>query len=270
MSSDMEAVIETATLAALPKQLEPGCKYIVHTREGVREFDTRGDLPPFKTGHPVFRDADGFCAYYGKHADEGSEVYADFDAGSVEAVLDAHGGTPRWRGHVATLQLQRTPSWLSWIRHDREMMSQQAFADFIEDNQADVTGEDSPVSVMDLLEIAQSLRIHTKVAYQSGTRTANGQTELAWVEESSASAGKHGKLTVPDIFIVALQPFWGTPRYRMAARLRYRVDPHSKALSFGYRLDGPDRASRDAVAEVVAQVGAETQATVMTGSPGLG
>lgn len=103
---DTSAARETSREIGEPHRLEIGGFYVVNTAAGFRQVDLTGLNPPRKTGHPVFRDVAGLVHYYDKHADAGSEVFADKERSRIVAVLDAHTTDgARWQQHIAVLQL---------------------------------------------------------------------------------------------------------------------------------------------------------------------
>src|SRR5580693_1761661 len=107
-----EVVAELADAAQKPVTLDPGKLYAWRNPDGtIAVKDLREDLPVFKKGAVVVRDVAAFACYYGKHADDWSEVFADLDSATVTAVLDAHGDAEvgaRWQLHRVTLALRLT------------------------------------------------------------------------------------------------------------------------------------------------------------------
>lgn len=258
-----QAVIDIARASTEPHKVEPGSIYIVQGPHGLQTVDLTGDEyrdnPRHKTGHPRVADVASFAQYYAKHSDSASEVFADLDAATVTAVLDAHLGrdnTPdayagegaRWQAHRLTLTLVKTPPWVTWTGSDRKFMSQAAFAEFIEDNAADVA-PGGPCTAADLLEMAQKFQAHTKVQFSSGKRLKSGETQLVYSETIDAKAGERGTIEIPDAFELALAPFEDCDPYRVKARFRYRLT--DGAVLMAYHLNDPARTFRDAVLQVV-------------------
>lgn len=282
-AGEANAIIGAARASTTPHRLDPGGYYVVHTPDGVQEFDLTGDehrdFPKFKSGHVVVRDVPSFARYYGKHASADSEVFADLDAATITAVLDAHGpqdgsdefgGLARWQQHRLTLAMRKTPQWVTWTGKDNRdgarLMDQQAFAEFLEDNAGDIAA-DGPVSAADLIELAQEFHARTKVAFSSGKRLKSGQTQFEYSETIEATARvERGVIAVPDEFHLALRPFEDCDMFRVKARFRYRLD-HGQ-LRLGYRLNDPDGVTRKAVDEVVTLTQEACQGiAIMRGKP---
>lgn len=269
--TENDAVIETAVLTAEPRPVEAGKLYVVPTATGGREVvDLTGDsyreTPRRKAGLVVVEDVAAFAQYYAKHADEASEVYADLDNGTVTAVLDAHKGTEegaRWAQHRLKLRLKPTEQWKTWTEKNRVYMPQGMFAEFLEDNLVDIAPE--PVDAATMLEVATSFQAKQRVSYSSGTVLASGDIRLNYTEETDATAGAKGQITVPKVFAVGLAPFDDVQPYKIEARLRHRIE--GGHLKLCYILDRPVDYVRSAVKDVVEQVQDATGVKVMRGTP---
>jgi len=238
-----EVVRDLATAATRPHKLEVGGYYALLTQAGVQKIDLTGDqyadYPRRKAGKVTVRNVASFAQYYGKHADEGSEVFADLDAGTVTAVLDAHHAadegepetTARWQQHRLILALQPTLPWAEWIARDRKFMSQELFAEFLEEHARDIDPQGS-VKSADLLETAQHFKATIKASVTSGKRVSSGQTEFSYVEEITASgqnAQRH-TMEMPNEFDLLTAPYEDIAPAVMAVRLRYRIQS-DKSLS---------------------------------------
>jgi len=264
-----EIIRDLALEVAAPSRLEPGNVYGWLSNGQVHKIDLTGDayreLPERKRGTVTVRDVASFAHYYEKHADDASEVYADLDAAAFTAVLDAHEMlAARWQQHRLTLQLEHTLPWRTWLSLDRRWLTQQQFAEFVEDNARDVA-PDGPVTAADLLEIAQSFQANTKVKFTSGKRLATGQTQLTYLEEIDARAGNRGEIVIPSEFALGIVPFEDCAYRRLCARFRYRLD--GGELKLGYFLNDPARVARDAVTEIAGILAGECGVTVMRGRP---
>src|SRR5579859_2951992 len=146
-----EVVRDLAVQGARPHKLELGEFYTLVTPHGVKEIDLTADRwldwPKRKAGTVTVRNVASFKAYWDKHHDDASEVFADLGAGTVTAVLDAHGtyeqggggeDGARWQQHRLILALTPTLPWQEWTAKDRKFMSQELFAEFIEEHASDV------------------------------------------------------------------------------------------------------------------------------------
>lgn len=265
-NTEAQTIVETALRTAPPAELEPGKVYAFHTPAGIHKVDLTGDeyrdAPRRKAGLTTVRDADSFRAYFDKHSDMHSEVYADAERLTVTAVLDAHEpDAPRWSSHMLKLGLRETEAWRQWTNLDGKLISQEQFAEFLEDHLPELL---EPAAA-DMLEIAQSFQATTKVDFQSGTRLATGQRQFEYVETTTAKAGQKGQLTIPETFVIGLVPFEGSEGYRLTARLRYRIV--DTQLRIGYKLDRPGDIRDTAFRDVVTAIGEQIEQPVMNGTP---
>src|SRR5580704_2812006 len=261
-----EVVRDLATVAARPHRLDLENYYaIALPHGGVEQIDLTGDkwrdFPRRKAGIVTVRNVDSFVQYYAKHADEDSEVFADVDRGTVTAVLDAHrdheatgrgdGDAARWQEHRLVLQLQPTLPWRRWTGKNEQMMPQQQFAEFVEDNARDVDPQ-GRVKAADLLEIAQKFQAHTTVKFTSGKRLSSGEAQFQYIEETTASSKTdRGEITIPVEFDLAIWPYEDAKPESagdvkiIAARFRYRIE--NGTLKLGYFLNDPARFAQEAV-----------------------
>lgn len=276
-----EIVRDLATQAARPHRLDLENYYAIALPGGrIETIDLTGDqyrdFPQRKAGTVTVRNVASFKTYWDRHHDTDSEVYADLDKGTVTAVLDAHRGRlpgsldevdeARWEQHRLILRLERTLPWIRWTCHDRKLLTQQQFAEFVEENASDVDPQ-GRVKAADLLEVAQEFHAHTTVRFTKGTRLASGQAQFQWTEETTASAGRteKGTIEIPAEFDLAIWPYEDCEPAIMAARFRYRIN-HGD-LQLGYCLNNPERVAQEAVASVVEKLAAECGVTVMYGQP---
>lgn len=267
-SSAVDAIASLADGASGAEQLELGMYHVITSRDGqLHRIDLTGDewsdAPRRKVGTVVVRDVDSFAAYWQKHADGSSEIYADREARTVTAVLDAHEAIePRWQKHRLKLELRYSEAFKAWTAADSRPMDQEQFAEFLEDNRADI--HNPPAAEM--LEIATSLQASTKAEFQSGIVLSNGQRKLSWVESTSAQAGQRGDLTIPTEIELAVQVFDGARvADRLTARFRYRIN--SGKLSLHYKLDRPADVVKSAFEGVVSEVSEACSMAVLRGTP---
>jgi uncharacterized protein YfdQ (DUF2303 family) len=248
------AVIETAQEAVAPHILDSDHLYGVRDSSGAlvpldlerfREWPDR----PKGTYRPATVEA--FIDYVEKHADEEkTTVWVHPTEGKIQAILDDNAPSgSAWRDHRALLELIVTPEWRFWLEHDGKLLSQQEFAEKIEDGVREIIKPDAA----EMLEIAQSIQATTDVAFRSKIEIHSGEVQVAYDEKTQATAGKAGQLTVPQTFDLAISPFVGEDPYKITARLRYRAE--GGTLRIGYRLDQPERAVRDVLEGIAETVG---------------
>jgi len=273
--TEAEVVADLAREAQRATIVEPGKRYVWVKADGsLKELDLSDSVPAFKTGTVVVKDIASFVEYYERHSDEDSEVFCDLDAGSVTAVLDAHRSVAhdeyvaRWQKHRLVLQLQKTQPWVTWTEQDRKPLSQLQFADFLEDNRADLDPE-GHVKAADFIEIAQHFHATVTHTFGNVNRLDNGDMEFTYKENTTEARGGNPRNTTFDIpkeFTLRIKPFDDGEAELISARFRYRATP--QGVVFLYVLDNPDRHVQEAVKEIVGRLSAELDGkTIMRGTP---
>lgn len=270
--TEMAAAIAAGRITTQPHKLDPGHFWVVATPDGVEHFDLTSsirELPPErKTGTVHVNDVDSFAAYFAKHADPDSEIYADLTTRTVTAILDAHKaggdgpGHARLGGHRLVYVAHYSPAFKAWLAADDKPASQAEFAEFIEDRIGDIV---SPGGAT-MLEIAQTLEGTTAATWTSGHRLQDGQRTISWSEQAEARAGHGGRLTIPDKVGIHVQVFQHAKQIdELTARFRYRIA--SGGLKLWIKLHQPEDVVQQAFEDVIGQIAA---ATGRTGGPATG
>lgn len=269
-------VVEQLTREAVkPYEIEHGLYLTPDADTGSRVIDVRDqiqrtkDHPLRKTGAVTLTQHDSFTAYLAKHGMPDTELWADNEKDQVVAVINAHMGTTGdggedyagWGDHRATLQLVTTQDWRDWTDKSGVLMSQVDFAEFVEQHLPNFVRP----SAADMLELAQTIKGHTKVSFESSKRVKSGETAIEWREETTAAAGKKGTLEIPDTIDLGMQVYEGGAPYKLTARFRYRIG--GGQLVLGYVLERAGDVKRDAFAQVVQQVATDSAREVWHGTP---
>lgn len=270
LSTDAQVIVDVATRAAEPKELDAGGLLhavvvpdggrieIIDTERRLAEYQ---DRPRRKLGTISLTDPASLARYVEHHKIEGTELYADWRAQRVTAVLNDHDAEAGWGDHRAVLRLTPSPEWMKWTERDGQLGSQIDFAEHIEDCAPTIVDP----SAADLLELAQSFHASTSVEFKSQNRLSDGQVQLRYEETITAKAGTTGQITIPPGFLIRLPVFDGSEPVEMAVRLRYRL--RDGRLLIGYVLDGPDLVVREAVGQVVAGIESYCGVVALWGAP---
>jgi len=250
--SDAQDIIETAQLAVAPVPIEPGKLYLTLNGDGQqRVVDTTPylDYPDKVVAQREVRDIRSFLTYLQKHSiEDETEVYADPTTSKIIAVIDSHGPADTHagnQGHSVSLGLVHTSPWLKWKEFDGKELNQLQFANFIEENAADIM-DPTPAT---MLEIAQHFQGATKVEWVNGQRLANGQVRLGFEEKVEARAGQKGDLEIPAEFFIVLRPYVGGEPYKVRVRFRYRLVSGNVLMT--YLLDRPEAVLENAFQDIV-------------------
>lgn len=220
--------------------------------------------PSRKRGTVALKDVSSFVTYC---LDQGGGaagyIYADPDARTMTAVFNDHRtlGVGGWRDHRAVLKAEYTPEFERWMRNSGQHKSQTEFAEFIEDNFADVAGDDAQT----LLNVATTIQAKTDINFSSAKRLESGQVQLTYNEVINATAGANGALTIPKTFTIGLRLFKNGAGYLIKARLKYRLG--QGGVKFWYELDRPEKSVEDAFTGYIEQVRKDSGYAVLLGAP---
>jgi uncharacterized protein YfdQ (DUF2303 family) len=187
-------------------------------------------------------------------------IYADPDATKITAVFNDHRGTyAGWRDHRAEYKAEYTPEFYKWLKASKVQMDQTTFAEFIEDNFADI----AEPAAQTMLDVATTLQVKTDIQFRSAKRLQDGQVQLGYVETLDAKAGADGALTIPKEFKIGVRIFKNGAGYFIKARLKYRVGGGNG--KFWFELDRPEVVIEDAFKGYVDTVTAESGYQVLLG-----
>jgi uncharacterized protein YfdQ (DUF2303 family) len=240
----------------------------------VHPYDLPGDQPRRRYGTVELADTLSLIAYWSKHREPTSEVYAQVGVnggGAITAVVNASGRTDAdaaFGDHRAVLKLEHTPEWLRWTGMNGKLMPQVDFAELIEAGLTQIT---SPPPA-DMLAVAQGLVGRVNVEWESSSRLSDGQVVLAYREDNQASV--KGGIEIPAEFTLALRPWRASLNAVLVkARFRYRVAGGNVAM--GFVLADLDLAVEGAVNDLLTELqgalneGADAgqQVVVLRGAP---
>lgn len=209
-------------------------------RTDVIDLERYQPHPRRKTGSPVVRDVASFIEYVNRHKTEATLAWAD-SGGWMRCVLNDHegailegagldDGAAGWQDHTVTMRRERTRGFEAWWSHNGKWLTQQEFAEFLEDRIPEIH---APAGA-DLLEIATFFQANTAVNFTSARQLSNGQVQMQYVEKIEESGGRNGDTKVPTEFTLVLRPYMdalkaedGKPepnQFVAAAKLRYRLE----------------------------------------------
>ena len=212
--------------------------------------------------------AAGFIAYFNRHsaaqADGESTVYADTIGHRFVGILDDDSAaSASWRTHVVTYDCPLSPEWVAWSRQDKQAVTQEQFAQFIERHLPDIINP----AAADMLEISRTLEAKKSVEFSSGIRLANGENELKFNETIDGSASK-GNLRVPDEFAIGIPVFQGGDTYKIVCKLRYRIPTsQGKGLAMWFEMVRPEKVIEDAFKTLATTIAEGTKVEQIEAEP---
>jgi uncharacterized protein YfdQ (DUF2303 family) len=205
--------------------------------------------PVRKKGMTVFANVESFVAYVKRHeTDFGTMLYASKSGLSIEAVFNdnepGHNGEAGHGDFKGALRLTHTNDWNAWMLLDKRQKSQVELADFLEDQLHTIAIPDSGV----LMAAIKTLQVQKSVTYKSAVNLDNGSVQFTY-DDVVAGNTRRGEVEVPSRLVLGLEPFEGSARYEVKARLRYKLT--DAGLAFTLTLDRPDRVRDSAFADVL-------------------
>lgn len=216
----------------------------------VSDFEAFAGQPRRKTGTVRLASIESLADYVNLHqptqaGEAGAPtvqtvVYADPSALRFVAVLNDHErDRPGHGDHQAIFTLEKSAEWKHWERLDGKLVDLATFAEHIEWGISTIL---SPLGA-DMLELAQSMEGSVSARFGAGTRLATGERRFLYTEETTATAGRNGELTIPAEIKLGVKAFEGVDPVYLTARFRYRVNNGS--LTVGYQLIRPDVVLRE-------------------------
>lgn len=236
-----------------------------------RAVEKMQPAPRRKNGTVALKDLNSLLLYCADQNQDGDKarasttgyIYADPDARKITAVFNDNRepDAPGWRDHRAEYKAEYTPEFAKWMGKNKDQFGQTEFAEFIEDNMADIT---APAATA-LLEMATTIQAKTDINFSSAKRLQNGQVQLQYTENIDARAGANGAMEIPKEFTLGLRIFKNGAGYKVHARLKYRL--HGGAIKFWYELDRVERVIEDAFSGYVATLREQSGYVVLLGTP---
>jgi uncharacterized protein YfdQ (DUF2303 family) len=229
------ALADVKSIQGMPAVIvPPGCK--------VETFEHLLEKPLRIKQAVVITTALSFIDYWQKFASDISMIFADLDNHNFKAVFDYHDkDQPAHGSHTATLKLQHSKEWDTWLNKNEVSFKQAEFAEFVEQNLPDIH---EPIGA-ELLEVVRTLKANKKLAFKSGITLSNGQVQFEYNETIDGQAGPKGELRIPEQFVLGLRVFQGEEPYKVFALLRWRI-ADGGALTFFFSILRPERIIEDA------------------------
>lgn len=212
--------------------------------EGLR------DQPRRKRGTVEVFDDHAFVFLVLRHKEEGTTIYADRQTLTITAVInDDSDSSPGWRDHRIDLKCRFTPAWTDWITINGVHVGQIQLAEFLENHLPDIAAPPAAT----LFEMVRTLQVKRSVNFNAAVDLDNGQTQILYSEQIDGTTKyAAGTVEIPRTIALSLQPFEGAPRYKVEARLRYRIE--AAVLTLWLELVRPEDVLDDAFKDLLARL----------------
>lgn len=204
----------------------------------VVDVEKHQTTPSRPRGSVVLRDVEAFIDYVNHEKSEATCVFRD--GANLTAAFNHYGG---WGDHIARFEARYTVSWTAWQGFDTKWLTQEDFANFLEERLGDVAEPDGAT----LLTSVTALKINRSVVFESNVKLSNGQVQLRYHEDLDGGSGPAGDILLPAKLTLGLTPFEGAPAFKVAARLRWALE--GKNAKFRYLLGEEARRVMDEAME---------------------
>ncbi|EPX82066.1 DUF2303 family protein [Salipiger mucosus] len=252
--SALEVALTSARMANPVIEGEHGKRFALTPPDfQLNEIPSPHRLPPYILQRVTVDDADSLAIYASRFSTGASVLIADIDALSVHACLDWHDHnqsdtalTPGARKHTATLKLRESEEFKRWNKIQDEFIDQMAFAEFLDENAADIVDPEPAV----MIEIARDLEATQGVAFKSSTRLQTGERSITYETETHTK----GDIKVPTQFTLQIPLFAGEEPIDITASFRFR--PRADGLKLGFvwrRVEYRRQAEFQAIATRIAE-----------------
>jgi uncharacterized protein YfdQ (DUF2303 family) len=239
----------------------------------------RRDRPLRVEANTTILELESFIAICQRFKRPVSAIFADIEATKLTAIFDFHDPTgdkddaeiARWGKHRAIYVCPRSKPWQAWTALDGKPLSQDQFAQFIEERLDDLTSapadrappEDgvtreygAPARILDM---ARNLQIRTRGEFVREIDTRTGSFNLVnRVQNEEATSTR-----IFGGFWLKLPVFEAGALYLVEARIQFRLVEGRPTFTF--LLHNKDVVLRDAFDEVRKRVHAETSLPIFAG-----
>ncbi len=266
----------TAEVLIVPRGFE------VKSAKGL--LDEYRTEPDRRRGTAELNNLASFINHVNRFKDEGSALFATKDPAELLAVLDYHpqgkpaDARPRFGSHRSSYKFPFSSEWQAWEAINKEVMSQQQFAEFIEDHIFDVVSPEKIGNLAQefvdaaqvtlatpsrLLELSRGLTIREGSTLKNVQNLQSGEANMVFVTAHTDEAG--APLSIPSAFLIAIPVFENGDTYQLPVRLRYRVANGS--VRWFFELYGNDRIFDNAFQEACDQAEEATELPLFMGTP---
>lgn len=230
----------------------------------VASFENLLPAPTRIKAHPSFTDVASFHSYIESFKEDGSRIFIDEQNLRFFTVFDCHKkDQPRWGDHSASFQAKPAREWERFKSFDGKKLSQMEFAEFIEDNVTYIT---KPISGVDLLAMAQTIKVQVKGNIEIDETLHGGIKTLSIKDDSivRGTSSKDKQLSFPEKVTLAIRVFHNHTAYQVEVFLRYRKQDNS--LVFWIKIPDPKAIEELAFNAVIADIQAATKLPTLKGS----
>lgn len=201
-----------------------------------------------------------FCEYVKRFKKPASSIYVltEGNGFTIVAEIDHRSETETaWTDHVVSFVLQPSESIIRWKAENKKRMSQEAFAELLEERMQDI----AVPAAGEILDIARSLHVTRNLSVKTCVRTRDGGNSLAFNVADGIKAGEDGTVDIPTEFKINLAPF---ARHRESVQVRalLRTKIYDERPSFVYDLQLLDESIEEVLDGIISAIRTQTSLPV--------
>jgi len=239
--------------------------------------------PRRRRGTATLSTATAFIGFMGRfHKDDDKTVVfanPNKDAPTLTAIFNYYDGeSTDFADHRAVYAPKLSQTWQDWLKQDGEPMAQAGFPEVIQEHNTDimVPNFDDPnmktfaelvggkfAEPSELLALSRGLQVNVDVAVRQAVTLNTGAINVQYDE--THKDGQGAPIAIANLFQIAVPVFEGADAYRIAVRLRYRLQ--NGRLLWSYLIVRPDRVFDAAFNLLVEEVRTKASVPVYLGAP---
>lgn len=274
--TNMAAHERLAEVEGIPLVVLPAGTTATVLDSALKLADERAEAPRARRGQAVLTELPSFIDHVNRFKDLDSAIFADVEKVKLTAIFDYHRAGAiadkgqRWGKHRSLYACPLSPQWQLWTKWNEQGMTQDAFAQLIDENLADLASPNLEAQPLDaempspaqVLTMVRQLSIRTKGEFTRKVDEVTGEFELVNKLEHESTNTK-----IYRAFLLRIPVFAGADAtfYRVEARIRFRLENGRPV--FAFTLYRHDLVLQDAFGDVRAAVAKGTELPILAGSP---
>jgi uncharacterized protein YfdQ (DUF2303 family) len=290
--SEIIGKLNTPVPLTLKRGTSDECTVIaVPGKDGIKLESVRDELDKYLTkperrqGTARMLTLEAFILHVLRFSDEGSEIFCDtsnIKAPKLLAILDYHDrgatGSPRFGRHRTLYDFPMSDEWTAWNQVNKQWLSQEQFASFLEDRIMDVLNPDQiqargkkilekigtgAAGSSRMMALSKGLSVTVNHLVTNEVNLATGEGQVVFTENHQDAQGK--PLDVPNAFAICIPVFDCDAPYDIVVRLRYRV--RDKKVAWQCTIFEPNVVLKDAISIACDKVSSQTKLELLNGTP---
>lgn len=233
--------------------------------DSMRRLYLEGEPQPIRrSGGAELHELDSFINFTNRYRTGNTMALADQRSVTVKVVFNPHpagsdDSVAGWGDFFAVYVCPKSPEWLAWCSNDGKVMTQAAFADWLDLRYEELASKEGFPRPAEMIEMARNLMVKTGGTYRRQINPTDGTGELIMKTEHSQESTK-----IHRAFALALRVFEGGAPYAVEARIQFRLVEGNAV--FSYVMHRRAEVERDAFNDVRKAVEDRCKISVFAGA----